>query len=280
MRPHLPASVRGVLAAIVLAMALAPQPGHAAACDDGSRQPRRITGSYVPAGEPYARSFVFAMLVDCKGSKEVVTVQRATGNLPVCGSGQEVELTGTLVLSKYLVDAHYEIKDPTDVTCRTVAQAPTSPAPTSPVPAKPPAVTAQATPSTPAPPPASAPVPPTPAPTPLPASRAITPAVWLGRYQDSRGAGTVTVTLVRGASTVSGTWRLRTGGGGPLTGLIEGDGRRIQLRMENVAPDCPGVLEGTGEITATTLIASYQGKDCEGSITGGRLELQAQAANP
>ena len=104
--------------------------------------------------------------------------------------------------------------------------------------------------------------------------------MWLGRYQDSRGAGAVTFTLVRGASTVSGTWTLRTGGGGPVTGLIEADGRRIQLRMENVAPECPGMLEGAGEITDTTLIASYRGKDCVGSITDGRLELRARTANP
>jgi hypothetical protein len=272
---HVNPSVRGVLAVIVFVTALAPQLSRAAGCDDGLRQPQRITGAYVPAGEPYARSFAFAMLVDCKGRKEVVTVQRAMGNLPVCEAGQEVELTGTLVWNRYLVDGHYEIKDPSGVTCRFVAQAPTPPAST-----KPPAVAAQSTSPPPAAPSGSTPVPPTPAPAPPPAPRAIAPAVWLGRYQDSRGAGALTVTLVRGASTVSGTWTLRTGGGGPVTGLIEADGRRIQLRMENVAPECPGTLEGAGEITDTTLIASYRGKDCVGSITDGRLELRAQTANP
>jgi hypothetical protein len=255
MRLHVNPKVRGILAAIVFVMALTPQLSRAAGCDDGLRQPQRITGSYVPAGEPYARSFAFAMLVDCKGRKEVVTVQRAMGNLPVCAAGQEVDLTGTLVWNRYLVDGHYEINDPSGVTCRFVAQAPMPPAST-----KPPAVAAQATPP--------------------PAPKAIAPAVWLGRYQDSRGAGAVTFTFVRGASTLSGTWTLRTGGGGPVTGLIEADGRRIQLRMENVAPECPGTLEGTGEITDTTLIASYRGKDCVGGITDGRLELRAQTANP
>jgi hypothetical protein len=266
MRLHWNPGVRDVLAAIVFVMALAPQPSRAAACDDGPRQPRRITGSYVPAGEPYARSFVFAMLVDCKGSKEVVTVQRATGNLPVCEPGQEVELTGTLVWNKYLVDGHYEINDPSRVTCRSVAQAPTPPAPS-----KPPAATVPTTPPTPA-----APMTPSVGAAPPPAPRAIVPVVWLGRYQDSRGGGTATFTLVRGASTVSGTWKLRTGGGGPVTGLIEADGRRIQLRMENVGPECPGTLEGAGEITDTTLVATYRGKDCEGGITDGRLELRAR----
>ena len=65
-----------------------------------------------------------------------------------------------------------------------------------------------------------------------------------------------------------------------MTGLIEADGRRIQLRMENVAPECPGTLVGTGEITSTALIATYRGSDCEGSITDGRLELRAPTATP
>jgi hypothetical protein len=65
-----------------------------------------------------------------------------------------------------------------------------------------------------------------------------------------------------------------------VTGLIDADGRRIQLRMENVARECPGTLEGAGEITDTTLTATYRGSDCEGSITDGRLELRAQTAKP
>jgi hypothetical protein len=259
MRLHWNPCVRGVLAtSVLIVLALAPQPSRAAGCDTGLRQTQRITGSYVAAGEPYARAFVFAMLVDCKGRKEVVTVQRATGHLPVCETGQEVELTGTLIFKKFLVDPHYEVNDPSGVTCRSVAQAPTPPAATTP----------------------PAPGPSTPAPAAPATSKALAPVLWSGRYQDSRGAGPVTFLLVRGASTVSGTWKLRTGGGGPVTGLIEADGRRIQLRMENVAPECPGTLAGAGEIAETTLTATYRGKDCEGGITDGRLELRVQAANP
>jgi hypothetical protein len=259
---------------LVLGMALAPRPsGAAVGCDDGPRQPRRVVGTYVPAGEPYARAFAFAMQVTCHGKPELITVQRATGNLAVCEAGQEVELTGTIVWNRFLVDGHYEINDPAGVTCRTVAQAVTPPgAPATaprPAAAPPPAVTA--------PPPAVAP-PSVPAPPAI--VSAVTPAVWSGRYQDSRGDGTVTFTLVRGTSTVSGTWKARTGGGGPVTGFIEADGRRIQLRMENVARECPGTLEGTGEITDAALTVSYRGSDCEGSITDGRLELRAQSARP
>ena len=61
-------------------------------------------------------------------------------------------------------------------------------------------------------------------------------------------------------------------------------GRRIevlnlgipQLRMENIAPECPGTFEGSAEIIETTLIGTYRGKDCEGDVTGGRLELHVR----
>ncbi len=98
--------------------------------------------------------------------------------------------------------------------------------------------------------------------------------VWSGRYQDSRGAGQVTFSLVRGASTISGTWTLRTGGGGPVTGVVETGGQRWQLRMENTAPECPAVFEGSMEISQSVLTGTYHGRDCEGSVTDGRLELR------
>ena len=111
---------------------------------------------------------------------------------------------------------------------------------------------------------------------------AVAPAhsgVWAGRYQDSRGTGDMTLTLVRGVSTVSGTWKMRTGGGGPLTGLIEPDGLRIQIRMENVAVECPGTFEGAGEITANALAVTYRGTDCEGAVSDGRLELRLRTSS-
>jgi hypothetical protein len=96
----------------------------------------------------------------------------------------------------------------------------------------------------------------------------------VGRYQDSRGAGEITFTLVRGQSTVSGTWQLRTGGGGPITGALEPDGRRMTFRMENIAGGCPGTFDGSSDITERTLIATYRGKDCQGPVNDGHLELQ------
>ena len=78
---------------------------------------------------------------------------------------------------------------------------------------------------------------------------------------------------MRGESAVSGTWQLRTGGGGPLTGTLEAGGRRLQLRMENTAPECPGLVEGWMEISDTTLIGTYHGQDCQGPVSNGRLEL-------
>ena len=104
-------------------------------------------------------------------------------------------------------------------------------------------------------------------------ARASATSVWTGRYQDSRGAGEITFSLVRGQSMISGTWKLRTGGGGPLTGVVQASGRRLDLRMENIAPECPAMFEGAAEISETVLIGTYRGKDCEGTVTDGRLEL-------
>ena len=105
-------------------------------------------------------------------------------------------------------------------------------------------------------------------------ARATATRVWTGRYQDSRGAGEVTFSLVQGQSTVSGTWKFRTGGGGPLTGLVQGGGQRIEIRMENIAPECPAMFEGSLEISARALVGTYHGTDCEGPVTEGRLALR------
>ena len=59
-------------------------------------------GTYVPTESTYARTFVFAMLLDCHGTSEVVTVQRSTGNLPVCEVRQPVEVVGRLIWNKAL----------------------------------------------------------------------------------------------------------------------------------------------------------------------------------
>jgi hypothetical protein len=249
--------LRLVVAAVLFVIAVAPQPARAAACDEWLGQTARVTGTYVPADEAYARPFVFAMVLDCKGIKEVVTVQRPTGRLPVCEARQQVEVVGKLIWNKALVDGHFEVNDPSSVTCLAVASTATrAPEPHE---ALPPVRTA----------------PPARTEPPRAQARAVGSGVWVGRYQDSRGAGDVTFTLVRGASTVSGTWKLRTGGGGPVTGVLESGGR-MQLRMENIAPECPGTFEGSAEITDTTLLATYRGKDCEGVVTGGRLELRVQ----
>ncbi len=247
-----------VTGAIVFAIAVSPQPARAAACDELLDQTVRVTGTYTPVAEEYARPFVFAMVLDCKGTKAVVTVQRPTGGLPVCEARQPVEVVGKLIWNRALVDGHFEMNAPSSVTCLAVAQ------------------TLTKTPEPPEIPPPAQTAPPARTEPPRAQASAIGSSVWVGRYQDSRGAGEITFTLVRGRSTLSGTWMLRTGGGGPVTGIIEASGRQMQLRMENTAPECPGIFEGSAEITDTTLTASYHGKDCQGDVTGGQLELRVQ----
>src|SRR5262245_48289348 len=162
-------AARGLVVAALLVIALTPRASAAAACDDWLRQPRSFTGTYLPSSQPDARAFVFAMLVTCPGKNELVTVQSAGGGLPVCGLGQDVELTGTLIWNKAGTDARYEITDPTGMTCSGTAVATTKAGARRAVPA--PVV------PEPQPPVARAPEPPAPAPQPsAPASQPPTPA--------------------------------------------------------------------------------------------------------
>jgi hypothetical protein len=251
-------ALRCLIALVSVVLALVPQPSQAAGCADWLQKPIRATGTYFPAEEAYGRSFVFAMLFDCNGSQVTVTVQRPTGRLPVCEARQYVEVVGTLSLSTKLIGSYYQINDPTSVTCLTGTRAGPNaaerPAAAPPVQAGP-AARGEA---------------------PRAQARALGSSAWVGRYTDNRGTGDITFTLMRGESTVSGTWKMRTGGGGPMTGVVEPNAGRVLLRLENIAADCPGLLEGAAEMTDTTFTATYHGQDCQGPVTGGRLELRPQ----
>jgi len=254
-------SRRQLIVLVVVAMIPAPQPSLAVGCADWVQTSVHTTGTYVPAEQAYARPFAFGLSFDCNGSPVTVTVQRAMGALPVCEARQSVEVVGTLSVSSKLMGSVYQIIDPTSVKCLTTARSGPSaaepPAVAPPVEVTPPARAEAAR--------ADAPSAP---------ARALGPSAWVGRYTDNRGTGEITFTLMRGESTVSGTWKMRTGGGGPVTGLAESSGGRVLLRLENIAADCPGLLEGSAEITDTTFTATYHGHDCQGEVTGGRLELR------
>ncbi len=105
-----------LLACCLVALAAAAQAE--GACDQWLRKTVRATGVYLPAEQASSRPFVVALSLDCNGSRERVTVQRPTGNLPVCARGQSVEVVGKLIWNKSLVAGHYEINDPVSVTCR------------------------------------------------------------------------------------------------------------------------------------------------------------------
>ena len=254
-------AVRHLIMLAVAVAILAPQPSLAVGCADWVQTSVHTTGTYVPAEQAYARPFAFGLSFDCNGSPVTLTVQRAMGGLPICEARQSVEVVGTLSVSSKLMGSVYQIIDPTSVTCLTTARSGPSAAER---PATAPPV--QVAPS------ARAEAPRADASSPPP--KALGPSAWVGRYTDNRGTGEITFTLMRGESTVSGTWKMRTGGGGPVTGLAESSGGRVQLRLENIAADCPGLLEGSAEITDSTFTATYQGRDCQGEVTGGRLEMR------
>lgn len=109
---------RVLLPGLLLLLAGAPGIGHAAgSCDKWLDQTVQAVGSYVPTDEPYSRSFAFVMRVDC-GSPEWVAVERPTGNLPVCKTGQEIAVTGKLRWDGWSGKGHYEISNPTSAACR------------------------------------------------------------------------------------------------------------------------------------------------------------------
>lgn len=109
---------------------------------------------------------------------------------------------------------------------------------------------------------------------PFPESKGTGTSLWIGRYRDSRGDGEVMVSVVRAEAALSGIWKLRTGGGGPFKATGGPAGRRLTFRMENTAPECPGIFEGWLEIGEETMIGAYHGRDCEGVVSDGRLDLR------
>ena len=115
--------MKSIAGLVCLLVAILPGRSDAAACDEWLNQTIRLTGSYVPSEQAYARSFVFAMLVDCKGGRDVVTVQRATGTFPVCGTQESVAVVGKLIWNRALVQGHYAITNPTSVTCEPAGRA-------------------------------------------------------------------------------------------------------------------------------------------------------------
>ncbi len=102
-------------------------------------------------------------------------------------------------------------------------------------------------------------------------------SVWVGRYRDSRGDGEIFFSLVRREATLSGIWKLRTGGGGPFNATVGTGSGKLTFRMENTAPECPGTFEGWIQIGETTgMIGAYHGKDCEGVVSDGRFDLRSR----
>jgi hypothetical protein len=109
---------------------------------------------------------------------------------------------------------------------------------------------------------------------PLKSSKMVSTEVWVGRYQDSRHEGEIEFSLVRRAATLYGVWQLGTGEGGPVKASIWEDGETFAFRMENTAPECPGLYRGVGKLGKKAIFGHYQGKDCEGKVSDGRLNLE------
>jgi hypothetical protein len=110
--------MKTLFAALCGVVTLAPLAHATGTCDQWLRMTVRATGNYLPADEAYSRPFVFALSLDCNGTRQRVTVERATGGLPVCKPNQPVEVLGKLTWNGRYGGGHYEINDPISVTCR------------------------------------------------------------------------------------------------------------------------------------------------------------------
>lgn len=97
---------------------------------------------------------------------------------------------------------------------------------------------------------------------------------WVGRYEDSRGAGELTVQVRRSASRLDGVWRLRTGGDGVLTGTTAGSPSLVRFELASQGAPCFVLLEGAGEMNGGEWVATYSGRDCQGPVTDGRFRLR------
>ncbi len=124
-------------------------------------------------------------------------------------------------------------------------------------------------------PPLISPIPPAPsAPAPSSPLQTSNPTVWVGRYRDSRGEGEITFSFVQSGAGLSGTWKLRTGGGGPLKATVEAGGGRLTFQLEHGSPDCAGAFEGWAEVSEEAMVGAYHGSDCEGAVSDGRIDLR------
>ena len=97
---------------------------------------------------------------------------------------------------------------------------------------------------------------------------------WLGRFQDSRGSGELDVQIRRTTSAIEGVWRLRTGGDGVVTGTRVPNSSVVKFQLATQGGTCFLLLEGVGNLTADHWEATYDGRDCHGQITNGRLSLK------
>jgi hypothetical protein len=96
---------------------------------------------------------------------------------------------------------------------------------------------------------------------------------WVGRYEDSRGAGEIAMQLRRVGDRVEGIWQLRTGGDGVLSGTLVGATSIIKFQLASQGGTCFVLLEGAGEIKGNAWTSTYSGRDCQGPISNGRLTL-------
>jgi hypothetical protein len=81
------------------------------------------------------------------------------------------------------------------------------------------------------------------------------------------GAQKISVVVVQSQNNLNVTFKTASGGQGDGTGTLTGN-KVSSLSLKNTTPECPGSYDASLEFSGETVKWAYQGKDCNGPVTG------------
>ena len=81
------------------------------------------------------------------------------------------------------------------------------------------------------------------------------------------GAQKISIIVVQSQNNLNVTFETASGGQGNGTGTLTGN-KVSSLSLKSSAPECPGSYDASLEFSGETVKWTYQGKDCDGPVTG------------
>ena len=89
----------------------------------------------------------------------------------------------------------------------------------------------------------------------------------LSTAKGGEGAQKISVVVVQSQNNLNVTFKTASGGQGNGTGTLTGN-KVSSLSLKGTAPECPGSYDASLEFSGETVKWTYQGKDCNGPVTG------------